>query len=127
MATHEQSAGASSLDHLKLGGAVALVAAAIAAFYVFSDVSWAVRAVGVIAAIGAALGIAAFTGPGLRARNFLQEAQFELRKVVWPTRQETIQTTIVIMIVVVIVSIILWVVDSLLSWLVLDLLLKPGS
>lgn len=127
MATHEQSDGSSSLDTLKLGGALALVVAAIAAFYVFSDISWAVRTVGVIVAIGAALGIAAFTGPGLRARNFLQESQFELRKVVWPTRQETIQTTIVILVVVVIVSIILWMVDSLLSWVVLDLLLKPGS
>jgi preprotein translocase subunit SecE len=50
-----------------------------------------------------------------------------LRKVVWPTRQETIHTTMVIMVVVLIVAIILWLVDSLLSWVVLDLLLKPGS
>lgn len=127
MATHEQAAGNASLDHLKLGAALLLVVAAIAAFYVFNDVSWAVRTVGVIVAIAAALGIAAFTVPGLKARHFLQESQFELRKVVWPTRQETIQTTIVILVVVLIVAIILWVVDSLLSWVVLDLLLKPGS
>jgi preprotein translocase subunit SecE len=127
MASHEQSAANTPLDNLKLGGALLLVIGAIAAYYVFTDISWAVRAVGVIVAIGAALGIAAFTGPGLRARHFLTESQFELRKVVWPTRQETIQTTIVILIVVLIVSLILWLVDMFLGWAVLDVLLKPGS
>jgi len=127
MANHESTAGNTPLDNLKLGIAVLLVVGAVAAFYVFNDVSWAIRSVGVIVAIGAALGLAAFTGPGLRVRHFLLESQFELRKVVWPTRQETIHTTMVIMVVVLIVAIILWLVDSLLSWVVLDLLLKPGS
>lgn len=127
MATHEQATANSSLDAVKLGLAGLLVVGAIAAFYVFSDISGAIRTVLVIAAFAAAIGIAAFTAQGQRARSFLTESQFELRKVVWPTRQETIQTTIVIMVVVVIISLILWLVDTFLGWAVLDVLLKPGA
>lgn len=127
MATHEQTAAQSPLDNLKLGLAGLLVVGAVVAFYVFGDISWAIRSVLVIVAISAAIGIAAFTAQGVRARQFLTESQFELRKVVWPTRQETIQTTIVIMVVVVIISLILWLVDMFLGWVVLDVLLKPGA
>lgn len=127
MATHEQTSANSTGDQLKLGGALLLVVGAIAAFYLLPDVSWAVRMVGVIVAIGVALAIGATTALGRRTRHFLEESQFELRKVVWPTRQETIQTTIVILVVVLIVAFILWLVDMFLGWAVLDVLLKPGS
>lgn len=55
---------------------------------------------------------------GHRLILFLQETKIELRKVIWPTKDETIKTTIMILIAVVIVAIFLWIVDSLFSWLV---------
>jgi preprotein translocase subunit SecE len=76
-----------------------------------------------IVAVVAALGIMSLTGLGRRAREFLSESQFELRKVVWPTRQETVQTTIVIIVVVMIISIILWLIDLFLGWVILEKLL----
>lgn len=127
MSSNEQTAPTPPLDIAKLTAAVALVLGAVFAFYWFEDVSWAVRTVGVILAIGAAIALAAFTNFGGRARHFLSESQFELRKVVWPTRQETVQTTIVIMVVVLIIALILWVIDMILGQVILEWLLKPGG
>jgi preprotein translocase subunit SecE len=111
----------------KLAAAVLVLAAGIFAFYWFSEVSWAVRTVGLVAAAGVAIAIGAFTNEGRQLRHFLSESHFELRKVVWPTRQETIQTTLVIIVVVIILSILLWLVDLLLGWVVVENLLKSGG
>jgi preprotein translocase subunit SecE len=119
---------ASSLANTaKLVLAVLVLAGAIVAYYWFDQVAGAIRAVGLIAAVGASLLVASFTAQGRAARHFLAESQFELRKVVWPTRQETIQTTLVISLVVMIVSIVLWLIDMLLGWVILDQLLKSGG
>ena len=63
---------------------------------------------------------------GHALRDFFSESLFELRKVVWPTRQETIQTTLVIMVVVIILSILLGLIDLFLNWSILQHLLKLG-
>jgi preprotein translocase subunit SecE len=64
-------------------------------------------------------GFVFFKSPqGVRFSSFLIETKIELRKVVWPTRDETMKTTGMIMVAVVIVAIFLWMVDALLSWLV---------
>lgn len=64
-------------------------------------------------------GFVFFKSPqGVRFSLFLIETKIELRKVVWPTRDETIKTTGMIMVAVVIVAIFLWIVDALLSWMV---------
>jgi preprotein translocase subunit SecE len=64
-------------------------------------------------------GFVFFKSPqGVRFSSFLVETKIELRKVVWPTRDETMKTTGMIMVAVVIVAIFLWMVDALLSWLV---------
>jgi preprotein translocase subunit SecE len=70
--------------------------------------------------VGLALaGFVFFKSPqGVRFSSFLIETKIELRKVVWPTRDETMKTTGMIMVAVVIVAIFLWMVDALLSWLV---------
>ncbi len=64
----------------------------------------------------AAAVIAFQTSQGRKAWDFIQEARMELRKVVWPTRQEVIQTTLLIIAMVVITSLLLWAVDSFLLW-----------
>ena len=58
--------------------------------------------------------------------EFIRQVQAEMRKVVWPTRQETLQTTLVIIVVVIILSILLGLIDVVLKWVVLDHLLKVG-
>jgi len=68
-------------------------------------------------------GVVFFQSPqGLRLSNFTRETKIELRKVVWPTREETGKTTVVIMIAVIIVAIFLWLVDRFFSWGVQTLL-----
>lgn len=85
------------------------------------------RLLGVFAALAAAMAIASFTALGRRARHFVAESQFEMRKVVWPTRDETIKTTGIIIVVVIILSLLLGLIDLILKSVILDWLLKMGS
>ncbi len=59
-----------------------------------------------------------FTDQGKRFNTFLHASRAELRKVVWPTRQETVRTTLLVVVMVVIAGLFLWAVDSLLLWMV---------
>jgi preprotein translocase subunit SecE len=116
----EQNSGnGTSMDTLKLLLALLVLAAGVVGFYWFAETGhFAVRVAGLVAALVVAVLIAAFTGPGRNLAGFASETRFELRKVVWPTRQEAMQTTLVILVVVVIISIILWLIDMLLAWIV---------
>ena len=122
----ERVSATNALDMVKLVLAGALLVAGLVAYYYFADWNgWArigILLVGVIAA--AAVG--AFTALGRGVREYLAESQFELRKVVWPTRDETLRTTLVIVVVVVILSLLLGLIDVTLKWVVLDHLLKIG-
>jgi preprotein translocase subunit SecE len=114
-------------DTAKLALSLVLLVAGVFAYYYFDQYSPAVRGVAMLGIVVVALLLAAFTGVGRTAREFLSESQFELRKVVWPTKQETIQTTIAVGIVVVVLSIILWIIDMILGWAILDHLMKTGG
>lgn len=95
-----------------------LVVLGIVANSYFKDVSWAIRfAFGIVVA-SALFGLAAITTQGKRTWTFIKNAQIELRKVVWPTREETVKITLVVAALVFAMSLILWVVDSFLLWLV---------
>ena len=72
----------------------------------------------VLAAAGAAVAIALKTERGAETLEFMQGARTELRKVVWPTRAETTQTTLIVIAMVVIMGLLLWLLDVLLLWLV---------
>ena len=120
-----QSSGGA--DIAKLALAFVVLVAGIFAFYYFDQYSSAVRGVAMLGVVAIALLLAAFTGVGRTAREFLIESQFELRKVVWPTKAETIQTTIAVGVVVVILSIILWIIDIFLGWAILDHLLRSNG
>lgn len=103
--------------------ALILLAAIWANFY-FATTPVAIRSAGMIVAVLLALAVIAFTSQGQRMRQFLVESNFELRKVVWPTRQETLQTTLVVIVVVLILSVILWLIDIFLGAVILEWLLK---
>ncbi|MGN2249381.1 preprotein translocase subunit SecE [Frateuria edaphi] len=124
----EQPRGTSAADIGKLVLAVLVLAAGIFAYSWFDNtVPGSVRLAGVLVALVAAMAIGAFTGPGRKARNFIAESQFEMRKVVWPTRDETLKTTLVIIAVVIVLSLLLGLIDLILKSVVLDWLLKLGS
>ena len=113
-------------DRIKLIIALLLVAGGIGGFYVYSDLSTLYRVLGLLVVFGAAVAVILTTQVGKNAWSFLQDARTEIRKVVWPTRKETSQTTLLIMISVIIVGLMLWGLDSLLLWAV-QLLTGQGS
>ena len=106
--------------------AVLLLIAGVVAYYWFAEWSGVARFGVLLAGIAACVGVGAFTRAGRSMREYLVESQFEMRKVVWPTRDETIRTTLVIIVVVIILSLLLGLIDLILKWIVLDHLLKIG-
>lgn len=110
------------LDLIKMVVAAFIVAAAVVGFYIYSDQSTPLRVAGLLAAVGVAAWIGLQTEPGRTLWNFILEAQLEVRKVVWPTRQETVQTTLLVIGVVILAALILWGLDSVLGWAVKKLI-----
>jgi preprotein translocase subunit SecE len=108
----------SRLDTAKLAFAVLLLAVAIIAFYLFADYSALVRVVGLLIAAGISVGVIATTELGASLLGFFQDSRGELRKVVWPTRQETLQVSLAVIAMVLIMGIFLWLLDMFLFWLV---------
>ena len=108
----------SGADAVKLGLAVLLVVAGAVGFSMFSGQPLWVRLLGLLAILVLAAFIAMQTGKGRAAWRFFAEARTEVRKVVWPTRQETLQTSLAILVGVLIAALLLWVVDSALFALV---------
>ena len=115
----EQSGSASAGDIVKYALALLLVVGGVFAFYWF-DPQWpSVARVGAVVA-GVIAGIAVFmtSAKGRETREFLVESRFELRKVVWPTRQEAMRMTWVVIIVVIIIALLLAGFDTVIQWLV---------
>ena len=109
-------------DTVKWIAAVGLFVASFAAFYLFPDESLLLRVVGLLAAAGLACAILYTTGKGREGWRFLRDARTEVRKVVWPTRTETLQTTGIVIVMVSLLAVIMWGFDSLLSVAVKSLL-----
>jgi preprotein translocase subunit SecE len=107
-------AGATGLDTVKLVAAAILLIAGIYGFYHFAAYSTLLRVVGLLAIGGLAAAIALQTDQGRRLWQFAGDARNEVRKVVWPTRQETLQTTLIVIVMVLILGIILWLFDMML-------------
>lgn len=111
------------IDKLKLAAAVLVIMVGVAAFYYFADLSVLVRAVMVVVAVIAALGIALTSEPGQAAWEFAKGSRLEVRKVVWPARRETVQTTLIVLGLVVVVGLYLWILDTAMFWVIYDLVL----
>ncbi|WP_261816237.1 preprotein translocase subunit SecE [Vibrio gallicus] len=108
----------SAADIFKWIVAFVLLAAAVVGNHVYSEMSVVLRVAGVVVLIAAALGIAATTTKGKAAITFARESRMEIRKVVWPTRQETMQTTLIVLAVSIVMALILWGVDGIMVRLV---------
>ncbi|GAL12919.1 preprotein translocase subunit SecE [Vibrio astriarenae] len=113
--TPESSNGA---DTFKWIVAFALAAAAVVGNYLYGEMSVVIRAAGVVVLIAAALGVAATTMKGKAAISFAKESRMEVRKVVWPTRQETTQTTLIVLAVSIVMALALWGIDGIMVRLV---------
>ena len=111
-ANTEQAGGA--LDTVKLIVVVALIVAGIYGFYSFADQPVWIRLVGLLAVIGLAVFVGLQTAAGRGLWQFATDSRTEVRKVVWPTRQETLQTLLIIMVAVLLTALFLWLVDSIL-------------
>lgn len=84
--------------------------------YHYQMIDTSLRVIGWLTLVLAAIGVASLTTQGKRGWHFAKEARGELRKVVWPTRQETVQTTLIVMGLVILLSLIIWGLDSILLW-----------
>ena len=115
MSSNVETAG-NALDTVKLVLALLIAIAALVGFYYFADYSTLYRVLGLLAGVGISIAIALQTDKGRHIWGYFHEAQIEVRKVVWPTRQETVQTTLIVIIMVIIVAIILWLLDMFLGW-----------
>ncbi len=125
--TDREEGGLAALDIIKLLVSLAILVAGIWGFYHFDQayMTW-MRVLGLLVVTGVALLLAATSTQGRRLVSFFTEARAELRKVVWPTRQETVQTTLVVLVVVVVIGIFLSILDLTFSKLV-EWFVTPGA
>lgn len=117
---------AAGRDTAKLVASAALLAIGIWAFYLFESFSLLLRVIGLLAIAGGAAALALTTDKGRQVWSFIMEARMEVRKVVWPSRQETLQTTLIVVAMVFLVAIVLWMFDSVLMG-ILRFLTRQGG
>lgn len=104
-------------DVVKQVFSVVFVVAGIAAFYYFSEaVPLLYRVLGLLVVVLAVLGLMLTTDIGKSVWLFVLDAKQEVRKVVWPTREETMRTTLLVFAMVTVVALILWLLDMFLFW-----------
>lgn len=118
MSTSNEASGSGVIDWLKWLVVIALVGGGIFGNWFFRDESLLYRVLALVAIAGVAAFVAAQTERGRSIWTLMREARTEIRRVVWPTRQETTQTTMIVLVLVLIFSFILWLLDSGLSALV---------
>jgi len=120
MAKAKKPSTGGAFDKLKWLVVVLILAAAVAGNVYFAhQFSAPIRAAGVIVLVIIAVLIAVTTTyHGAKGYKFIKDARMEMRKVVWPTRQETVQSTVMVIIIVVITALILWGVDSVFALLI---------
>ena len=105
------------LDSVKWLAVVVLVAVGVAGNMYFAGHSLLYRVLGLLVLAAAAGAVALQTAKGQSFWQLVKESRVEIRKVVWPTRQETTQTTLIVVAFVLVMALILWGLDTLLGWL----------
>jgi preprotein translocase subunit SecE len=103
-------------DRLKMLIALGILAAGLVGYYMFPEQSQLIRALGVVAAVIIAWLVFAQTESGRGAVEFIGSSRHELRKMHWPTRQETVQTTLAVLFMVFLLAVFMWLLDMFLLW-----------
>ena len=111
-----KTAVAGTADKAKLAVAILIVVAGVVAYYVLADQPSWVRWLGVIGSLVLAAVVAAFSSYGTEFRRFVELARIELRKIVWPTREETGKMTAVVLVFVAVAGLFFWLLDLVLAW-----------
>lgn len=114
----EEDSSRSTIDTVKLFSAVAVLIGSIVAYYAFSHLHAVVRILMVLAGVGLAGYVVYTTALGESWFRYVIHTKKEIRQVVWPTRKETAQTTLIVVIAVIIVGIFLWLIDMFFLWAV---------
>jgi preprotein translocase subunit SecE len=115
------------VDTAKIALAVVVVLAGLVGYYYLADSAQLLRVVTVIVALALAAGVAFSSLQGRLLWKFIQGSRIELNKVVWPTREETIQTTLVVLVVALFGGVFFWLLDLLLLWLTTRITGQGGS
>jgi preprotein translocase subunit SecE len=123
MATTAEAQGMSAADIAKLVIAAGLVVAGIVGYYWLADGALILRVLSVLGGLIAGAAVTWFTVPGREFAVFAGESIAEVKKVVWPTRKETIQTTAAVFAFVLVMAVFLWLSDKTLEWVLYDLIL----
>jgi preprotein translocase subunit SecE len=111
-------------DNIKLVLGAGLAVAGVAAYYWLGETALLVlRILAVAAGIAAGAAVALTSAQGREFLAFAREAVTEVKKVVWPTRKETMQTTAAVFAFVVVMAVFLWISDKTLEWVLYDLIL----
>ena len=116
MSEQQEAAQASGLDKAKLAVAIILVVGGIFTYYWFDNQSVWLRTAYVLIGTAAALALAWQTQIGRATLSFILSSRNEVRKMVWPTRQETVQTTLFVLLTVLVVGVFMWLLDLGLFW-----------
>jgi preprotein translocase subunit SecE len=124
MATAEAQQGMSGADIAKLVLAGACVVAGIVGYYwIGQDSLLVLRILAIVAGLAAGAAVACLSAPGREFIAFAGEAVAEVKKVVWPSRKETMQTTAAVFAFVVVMAVFLWISDKTLEWVLYELIL----
>lgn len=123
MATSQVETVSSSADKAKLAAAVALVVAGVAGFYLLSKQGPLVQWAALLVALAAAVGVFLVSEQGRQFIAFGRDAWREVKKVVWPSRKESLQMTGYVFAFVVLMALFLWLTDKTLEWVLYDLIL----
>ena len=115
------------VDKIKIVGVVLLVVAGVVAYHYFTDKALIVRVLAVFGGLIAGGLLFVTTVWGQQFKVYAQESVDETRKVVWPTRKETLQTTAIVFAFVVVMALFLWLVDASLLWVVKKLIGRGES
>ncbi len=118
MVLKAENQGETRLDWLKWLVALALLLAGLIGNHYYSEVSMPLRTLGWLVVLAISGFVASKTQKGKWVVGFFRDSRAELRKIVWPTREETVQTTLVVMAMVIILALLLWGMDGILVWLI---------
>jgi len=127
MAEVQEPTGASAKDTALMTLSITALVAGIVAFYWYEEQSLTIRVAMVIAGWAVAAGLIWFSWYGREFRQFAVAARVELRKVVWPEREETIKTTYVVFIFAIVMGLFFWGLDWVLTWLIRLLTGQPPA
>ncbi|PID41431.1 MAG: preprotein translocase subunit SecE [Proteobacteria bacterium] len=114
----QASESSGALDALKWLFVLLLVGVGVVGNYYYADESVLYRVLALVALAGVAFAVAVTTVKGRQYAALMKDAKSEIKRVVWPTRQELLQTTMIVVVFVLIVALFLWGLDSLISWII---------